>query len=472
MSHALSHTQVKRVERSLRLSSLEGMASGGMLGFGESFLGAYAVALRAESFEVGLLSASLHLFAALGNATSFRIARFLGTRKRVVLIFGLLQGLMWLPVLALSEVDGGNPALVLVAFVAFYAAFGSLVTPCWNSIMGEALPSRLRGRYFGLRSRYATLSTMLSALVGGAVIYLLRGHGLTGFVIAFLAAFGFRAVSVLMLSALYELHTDVKSEQSIPVRRFLSGLGHTNLGRAMLFVMCMSFVVNLAGPQFTVYMLRTLDMGYLVFSIMGVATALGTVLTVTHWGYAADRVGNRRLLAIAGVLVGIVPLLWLVSSNWVFLGLVQFYSGVAWAGFNLTSANFLFDATTERNRTAYLALFNTGAGLAAMSGALLGGAIVGHLPMLFGSSMLALFAASGALRLGVTLTFTPFIREVRRVAPVSNLEVFHLMLAGKPAQLHASQGRFYRMHTPATGAHPLVSPHVSDEDVERATGFS
>lgn len=463
MTHVLSHVEAKRVERSLRLSSAEGMAVGGMAGFGDSLLGAYAVALRATSFEIGLLSAVANLLGAFGNALSFRLAKTLDTRKRVILLFAALQGVMWLPIVALSNAGGENAALLLVAFVGLYAAFGAVVTPCWNSIMAEALPPRLRGRYFGLRSRYGTLSTMASALVGGVVIYLLRDHGLTGFVAAFLAAFTFRCFSVLMLSTLFELHSDVKLEQSVPLRRFLGELGRTNLGRAMLFVMSMNLVVNLAGPQFTPYMLRELHMSYLLFSVMGVATALGTVLTVTHWGYAADKVGNRRLLAGAGVLVAFIPLFWVVSSNRAFLGFAQFYGGVAWAGFNLTSANFLFDATTDRDRTAYLALYNTGAALAAMAGALLGGVLVGRLPLLLGSSALTLFAVSGALRLAVTIVFTPFIREVRRVSHFSNLEVFHLMLAGKPAHLHASQGRIERVHTPPPNGH-----QVSREEWERA----
>ncbi|MBM3945796.1 MAG: MFS transporter [SAR202 cluster bacterium] len=472
MSQSLSRTQVKQVERSLRRSSWEGMTFGGMTGFGDSLLGAYAVALKASAFEIGLLSAVASLLGAIGNVFSFRLARALGTRRRVILLFAALQGTMWLPIVALGGINSANTALYLVAFAGLYTGFGAIVTPCWNSIMGEMLPPRLRGRYFGLRSRYTTLSTMLSALAGGVMVFLLRDHGLVGFFIAFLAASGFRAFSVLLLSSLFELHSDMKSEQGVSLRTFARDLPRSNLGRAMLFIMAMSFVVNLAGPQFTPYMLRELGMSYLLFSVMGVATAFGTVLTVTHWGYAADKVGNRRLLTIAGVLVSAVPLLWLVTPNKAFLLLVQFYSGVAWAGFNLTSANFLFDATTERNRTAYLALFNTGAGLSAMAGALLGGVIVGHLPALLGSSILALFAVSGGLRLAVALGFAPFIREVRRVAPLSNLEVFHLMLAGKPAHLHTSQGRIYRMHIPVTGAHPLVNPRVADEDVERVLGFS
>ncbi|MBI2935436.1 MAG: MFS transporter, partial [Chloroflexi bacterium] len=263
-----------------------------------------------------------------------------------------------------------------------------------------------------------------------------------------LAAMGFRIASVLLLTTLLELHTDVKAEEAVPLKRFLKEVGGTNLGRAMLLLMLMSFMVNLAGPHFTPYMLRDLRLDYFTFSIMEVAAAVGAALTVTHWGFAADRVGNRRMLCVAGVLVSLVPLLWLVSSNIVYLAVVQVYTGFAWAGFNLTSVNFLFDATTDRNRTAYLSLFNAGAGIVGTLGALTGGALVIHLPALFGVPVLMLFALSGGLRLGVAIAFVSVVREVRRVSTLSALEVFHLMVAGKPAHRTASHGRTFRIHDP------------------------
>jgi MFS family permease len=447
------------------------MAYGGMVGFGEYFVGAYVVALGAGSFGIGLLGALSNLMAAAGNALSFPAARALGTRKRAIVLFAALQALMWLPIAALGLVQVPSAALAVVIFFALYTGFGALVAPCWNSVMSEVLPSRLRGRYFGMRSRFSTLSTVGASLVGGGLIFVLRDQGLWGYVIAFAAAFGCRAASALLLTTLFELHRDVRSEESVPLPRFLAELPRTNMGRAMACIMLMNLSVNLAGPQFTPYMLKYLGLNILTFTGLQVLTAVATVLTVTHWGATADRFGNRRLFAVSAVLVSLVPLLWLPSGNVGYLAFVQVYSGLAWAGFNLTSVNFLFDATHHNNRTAYLALFSAGAGLAGMAGALIGGAIAPHLPSLLGTPLLTLFALSGGMRLLAAFGVVTLVREVRKVSKASALEVFHCMVAGKPAGHALARGYMMRLHTPVVGHLPNGRPNgVDDFEWERARG--
>ncbi|MSQ11127.1 MAG: MFS transporter [Dehalococcoidia bacterium] len=449
MTRLLTHGQAKQVERSLKLSVAESTFYGGMVGFGESFVGVYAVALRATAFEIGLLTALPTFMGAMGHALSFRLARLMGTRKRTIILFAALQGVMWLPILAIGKLDVSHPATLLVICVVLYVAFSAVVVPCWGSIMGEAVPPRLRGRYFSRRSRVSTLSTLVASLLGGMLIYLLRDHGLTGFVVAFGAAFCFRAVSVLLLRTLMELHTEVKSEDGVPFRRFLGELHRTNLGKAMLLLMLMNFGVNLASPFFTPYMLRDLHMSYLSFTLLSVLTPVGAVFTVTHWGTVADRFGNRFVLVISSMLISLIPLLWLASASLPYLALVQVFSGFVWAGFNLASANFLYDATTDQTRTAQLALFNAGAAASGAVGALAGGALEMHLPALLGSAFLTLCLMSGCARLAAGLGLVSTVREVRRVTRVSAHELFTIMLVGRTAHHHPLQVRMAHLHAPA-----------------------
>lgn len=214
----------------------------------------------------------------------------------------------------------------------------------------------------------------------------------------------------------------------------------------MLYLFCVYFVVNIGGPFFTPYMLRELKLDYLTFTVLGVASSLAALLVVTHWGTAADRAGNRRMLRWAGVLIGVVPLLWLFSRNVVFLGFVQVYTGVAWAGFNLVSTNFIYDATTAKNRTAYLAYFNAGVGIAGGLGALAGSLLVGQVPPLLGSALLTMFLLSGILRLLAALAFLPRLEEVRRVRQTSAAELFHIMVGGRP--VHRAVGTARVQHHP------------------------
>ena len=119
----------------------------------------------------------------------------------------------------------------------------------------------------------------------------------------------------------------------------------------------------------------------------------------------------------------------------------EFFSGFAWAGFNLVSTNFIYDATTSRNRTAYLAYVNAAVGIASGLGALAGGMLIGHIPRLMGSAIISMFLLSGALRLLVAIAFLPHIHEMRRPRGISAADLFHIMLGGRSPHRLAHQGR-------------------------------
>jgi len=77
----------------------------------------------------------------------------------------------------------------------------------------------------------------------------------------------------------------------------------------------MSFAVNIASPYFAVYQLHNLKFSYFVFAGLGTASSVATLLTISGWGRAADRIGNLKVLVATSVLIPFVPLLWLFSKK-------------------------------------------------------------------------------------------------------------------------------------------------------------
>jgi MFS family permease len=218
----------------------------------------------------------------------------------------------------------------------------------------------------------------------------------------------------------------------------------------MLFLFSMNFAVNIASPYFAVYQLQDLKMSYFVFAALGTASSVATLLTMTRWGRAADRIGNLKVMYATSVLVPLIPLLWLVSTNLVYLIIVQVFSGLAWAGFNLCSVNYLYDATGAGDRTRYLAYFNCGNGLAAGAGALLGGFLITHMPALMGYQVLSIFLISGILRGATAIIFLPRLKEVRKVSKVPAAQLFHILTGGRPVDRRLSHRRisFFHHHEP------------------------
>ncbi|MEK7874295.1 MAG: MFS transporter, partial [Chloroflexota bacterium] len=293
----VNHDTVKRIERALRYSSIEGMAYGVVQGAGEHFTPAYAVALGASNTQLAFLSSLPTFLGAFGQSSAARLAGLLGGRKRVVLAFAALQGLMWLPIVSVGFLFPAHRPELLIAFLALYTLFGGFISPTWGSIMAEVVPEQLRGRYFSLRSRWSTLANMFAFLVGGGLLFVLADKGPLGFALIFAVAFIFRMVSLGMLTTLFEPHHDGKSDEAPSLRTFVSQLPRTNLGKTFLYLFGVNFVVNLASPFFAPYMLRELKLDYLTYTVLDMLSIVAAVWAVTHWGAAADRVGNRKMLA-------------------------------------------------------------------------------------------------------------------------------------------------------------------------------
>lgn len=437
---------VTRVKSALRFSSAEGMAYGAMLGFGDHYIVAFAVALQTNSLQIGILCSLPGFLASIVQLWDVELARLLKGRKTLVLVFALLQGLMFLPMLALIVLPRTDPSWWLIFFATLYSICGALVHPAWGSLMAEVVPERLRGRYFARRGGLSTLTTIVTFLAGGFFLNFLVQKALWGFAVLFGTALFARLISWAFLTRLYEMPLQKSVEKAAGLKDFVRSLNATNLGRYMLFLFAMSFVVNIASPYFTVYQLRDLRLSYLSFAILETVSSLATLIAITYWGRGADRAGNLKMMYLASALIPLVPLLWIVSTNLVYLGFIQAFSGFAWAGFNLCSVNYLYDATTSENRTRYLAYFNSGNGLAAGLGALLGGYLASHMPALMGYQILSLFVISGVLRGVVSLAFLPGIKEVRKVSNVPAAELFHIIMGGRPVNRRISHRRSTHFH--------------------------
>jgi len=215
--------------------------------------------------------------------------------------------------------------------------------------------------------------------------------------------------------------------------RISRGLLSTNIGMFIIFCALINFTATVAGPFFSPYMLRDLHFSYIVYTVMNSAAGLATIGFMTWWGKRMDRAGSIKVLKITSFFVPFVPLGWVISHNFWWLIVVQVFSGFAWAGFQLSSSVFIFDAAPQQNRTRYIALYNTLIFLGVSVGSLTGGIVAPLLPPFMGSYFLSIFIVSGVARLAVVLFFLPRIKEVREVPPVGAREL--LFSDFQPARL-------------------------------------
>ncbi|MFH0940869.1 MAG: MFS transporter [Candidatus Omnitrophota bacterium] len=426
---SVAYSNDEKVKRSLKASFFDGVFASGMIGFTQEYFTPFLLLIGGTARQVGILNALQNLAASLTQLKSADLTAYLRSRKKMFNFFVFLQAFMLLP-MALAALFCFASPVIFIGFVVFFAGFGALALPAWGSLMSDLVPVDKRGVYFGWRNKITGLITVAVTLLAGLILNEVGSvNRFAAFAILFGSAFIFRLASWYFLTRMHEPALKHNKEDQFTIFMFLARLKESNFAKFVLFVALVNFSVNLASPFFPVLMLRDLHFSYMLYAVITVTATLTVCLMIARWGRLADRIGNLKVINVTAPLIGMIPLLWILNRNPAFLFFAQVFSGFAWAGFNLCASNFIYDAVTPEKRTRCIAYFNLFNGLALCLGSLLGGLLLQHLPPLLGFNILTLFLISSLLRIGIGLMGPLFLKEVRDVEHISNVDVFRSVVS-------------------------------------------
>ena len=430
---------------SLRAAVRDGVSHAVMMGAGETYLGPFGIFLRATTLQVGLLATLPQLFGSIMQLAGSRAMPLFRSRRKVVLTGVLIQASLWIPMAFLPFLFGSGvlPVLLLIGLVTLYHGANGAVVPVWNSLIGDLVPSEIRGRYFGNRNRLTGMSTFIALLFAGITLHLFQKEGVAevGYLIIFAAAFFARLNSARWLARYEDPELRILPEESFTFRQFLRRSPHSNFAKFVFFVGAINLGVAFSAPYFALYMLRDLKFSYIEFTVVTAVATVTQFLTFRYWGELSDRFGNKKILNVCGWGVAIVPILWLVSPHIGYLVLIQVYAGFVWAGFNLASVNFIFDAVTPPKRAlcvAYQGLVN---GVCVFVGSVVGGYVATQLPGSYPlghwtwkpiSPLPVIFLMSGLTRLVASGLLLHRFKEVRPVEPIRDHEIIFRISHLKP----------------------------------------
>ncbi len=471
--------------RTRRLSLFEGATWAVMYGFGDTYLPPFAVLLRASNQVMAYLGAAPIVIGALAQLAGAWLSDRTGRRKWILITTTAIQAFGWLgmSILALSAAAQPIPwLLALATILAWSSAFGSAAFASW---MGDVTRPADRGRYFGLRNGVLTLTTVIAMVVAAGWLSLFRDwwqRPLLGFATLFFLAACARATSSWLFTKHYEPPYQRAPDAYFSFWDYLRRAPRSNFTRFSIAVAAMNGAVNVAGPFFSVYMLRDLHWTYAQFMLNTVVQLLSQFLVYRWWGAVCDRHGARVVIKATSVLLPVLPVLWAVFTGFGPLMLVQALSGFVWAGFNLASANFLYDAVTPPKRArvaSYNGLLNAMATLigANVIGATLADAVptewtLGPWRMHLLSPLPVVFVVSGVLRVLAAVFLVPLFREVRPVEKVSTWTLLARFGSGEPIIAAGAElmqliplPRFARLRSPSDALSP--APNRPEESPGR-----
>jgi MFS family permease len=426
MSGPESNRPRYRLLKTLEHSQKEAVASAGMTASCDNFMNAFALFLKATPVEMGALTGFPQLVGSLMQLVSV----FLGTRfsrRRIVLIAAMLQTLLMLGFAALAALRKPDLVQTLLVLVMAYHAFVNLIQPQWRAWMGSLVPQQQRGAFFASRTRLTMATTLFIFIGGGLFLSFSARYNMVwaGFVALFLVAAIGRASSCYHLWKMHdpapEPGVDDKGRFFDTLRILRESFHDPTFRNYTFFVAGMQGMVAISAPFFAVYMLNELEFTYFEYTINLIASIATQFTMLKYWGRFSDRHGARFVMLMCASAIPVIPVLWLFSGNYYYLLWVQLISGLAWSGYNLTMANYLYDIRPHHtNFATYAAVQALTSAVMVFFGGIGGGYLAAHspaiaaaLPFRLGSALFVVFVVSGVLRALVLLWFIPRAEEPR-----------------------------------------------------------
>ena len=414
----------KKINESLKKSLYEGGCSATTVGLGSSYFVPFALTLNATTSQIGILNGLVNLLPAVVQLKASRlIEKF--SRKKVATISVILQALILIPILLsplLFILNVPYAIWILIGLIVLFYVFGSIAHPAWFSWMGSLVPAEERGRYFSRRNKIAGFFGLIAMILGALILDYSKKLGFVfmGFGILFIFAMIFRLISAMILMKQYEPKLKIHKKAYFSLWQFLKKASDTPFGRFTIFTSVMKIAINIAAPFFAVYMLKDLGFSYTWFMAITVSGVLFQLFFYPILGKFSDTFGNIELLRVSSIMIILSPLLWIISSNpFYLLTIPSIVGGFGWAGFWLSTSNYIYDSVRQEKRGYGLAYFNFLNSVGLFVGAGIG-TLISLSNITFMNKILFIFLISGIARLITYLVFSPYLQEVKHVKKFSS----------------------------------------------------
>ena len=330
----------------------------------------YLKALGASDFTFGLLYAIGPLAAPMQLLVSYMLER---TKKRraIFLVGGIIQRMSWLPFgLVPFFVPMEQPVLriwIASLFLMISAVLISSVNVPFFSLAADIVPMNIRGSYFALRSRIATMFAVVGGIATAWFLDTFTGFSSYAFVFTLSAVMGTLDIVCFFWVKFPPMAESSGSSESPghseKFTHMMAGVfKNKKYMKFIVFMMLWQFSVNMAGPFYLVYLKNVVNLSNtLITALVQILPSVCSIIFVRRWGRAIDSHGNKTIMQVANGILCVVSFIWVfVSDNafaLVFIVIAQFAGGCIAAGFDIGVNNIMLGQAPKENRSMYIAVY-------------------------------------------------------------------------------------------------------------------
>jgi MFS family permease len=290
-------------------------------------------------------------------------------RKKPLLIFTItIRALSW-GLLAFTTYVFNNtyPNLTIIFLfitLILYTFMGGIATVPFFDIWGKALPSNLRGRFFGYRQLWGGVLAIGSGLI---VKNILGNNAIEfpyNFALLFFLVFISLSISYIALGSVKEPTEKVYKNQ-LPFKDFLKKafliIKKNSNYKKFIIVEVLAGAGGMALPFCVLYLKDILGIRLGTVGMLLSAQMLGSVLSNILWAHLSDFVGNKKVVQIstfAGLMMPIIASMTQFKNELLYLLLFAII-GFFIAGRTIGKTNYLLDIAPPRDRPIYISLTGT-----------------------------------------------------------------------------------------------------------------
>ncbi len=354
-----THQVAPSVRRSLRWFWFDGVFAASSDTVIASYLNLFVLALGGTRAQLGLTSSLSNLSAALLVLPGGALVERLGRHKQFVVLNSLVARAMLLCMALLPLMFSGSDAVLGVIVLAVaYSAFANVSVPAWTPLTANLVPLAWRGRYFSARNIAMVISGMVTTYAAGWLITLLGvPHGYqvaiaAAFIIGLAASYAFARIEVDPSAGPRDRGTAHPVRQPLwePLRQHPAFLAFC--GAAAVW----NFSVSLGGPFFNAYLVEGLGGSASTVGLLTVVNSLAALPGYRLFGRLNDRWGPRRVQLLTGLLIPIMPLIWVVAQRPWHVIPAAILGGFLWAGYGIAAFSFQLELTPSEHLPRWSAL--------------------------------------------------------------------------------------------------------------------